>query len=59
VNTFEITIQRRVDDVWTVGAEPSRTGVFLPVRSEGTSVCNLYESGVSTEMHDCPDTGLV
>ena len=36
MNTFEITIQRKMgDSCWPVIAEQSRPGHFLPVRSEG------------------------
>jgi CHASE2 domain-containing sensor protein/energy-coupling factor transporter ATP-binding protein EcfA2 len=35
MNTFEITIQRKLGDYYPVVSEYSRAGVFLPIRSEG------------------------
>jgi hypothetical protein len=35
MQTFEITIQRQVDDTWPVVVIQSTTGVFLPTRREG------------------------
>ncbi len=35
MDTFEITVQRRVGDSWPVVVEQSASGVFLPVRAEG------------------------
>ena len=36
MSTFEITIQRKSGDTWPVVVEQSASGVFLPVRKEGT-----------------------
>ena len=36
MNSFEITVQRKLGDSWPVVVEQSASGVFLPVRHEGT-----------------------
>ena len=43
MHTFEITIQRKSGDVWPVVVEQSTSGVFLPVRDEGTLQLDLTE----------------
>lgn len=35
MHTFEITIQRKVDDHWPIVVEQGQAGVFLPIRDEG------------------------
>jgi hypothetical protein len=35
MNTFEITIQRKLGESWPVVVEQGNSGVFLPQRGEG------------------------
>jgi WD40 repeat protein len=46
--TFEITVQRKSGDVWPVVVEQSASGVFLPVRDEGTLRLDLTELASQT-----------
>ncbi|HEY5868664.1 MAG TPA: CHAT domain-containing protein [Candidatus Tectomicrobia bacterium] len=41
MHTFEITVQRKSGDIWPVVVEQSTSGVFLPVRDEGTLQLDL------------------
>jgi hypothetical protein len=43
MNTFEISVQRRMGDSWPVVVEQSATAVFLPVRHEGVLQLDLTE----------------
>jgi CHAT domain len=43
MNTFEITIQRKADNLWPVVVEQSASDVFLPVRDEGVLQVDLQE----------------
>src|SRR5262245_55512026 len=43
MHSFEITIQRKSGDVWPVVVAQSTSGVFLPVRDEGTLQLDLTE----------------
>src|SRR5262245_8019556 len=48
MHTFEITIQRKAGDAWPVVVEQSTSGVFLPVRDEGTLRLDLTELASQT-----------
>jgi WD40 repeat protein len=49
MNTFEITVQRKLGANWPVVVEQSASGIFLPVRHEGTLQLDLVElTGQST-----------
>jgi hypothetical protein len=41
MNTFEITVQRKLGTNWPVVVEQSSAGTFLPVRHEGSLQLNL------------------
>jgi hypothetical protein len=43
MNTFEITVQRKLGTSWPVVVEQNASGVFLPVRHEGTLQLDLVE----------------
>jgi hypothetical protein len=43
MNTFEITVQRKLGPSWPVVVEQSASGVFLPVRHEGSLQLDLVE----------------
>jgi tetratricopeptide (TPR) repeat protein/energy-coupling factor transporter ATP-binding protein EcfA2 len=43
MNTFEITVQRKLGTNWPVVVEQSASGTFLPVRHEGTLQLDLVE----------------
>src|SRR5437879_2866017 len=43
MNTFEITVQRKLDTHWPVVVERSASGAFLPVRREGILHLDLVE----------------
>jgi hypothetical protein len=43
MNTFEITVQRKLGPNWPVVVEQSASGIFLPVRHEGTLQLDLVE----------------
>lgn len=43
MNTFEITVQRKLGTNWPVVVEQSASGVFLPLRHEGTLLLDLVE----------------
>ena len=52
MNTFEITVQRKIEEGWPVVAEQSRTGSFLPVRSEGLLLVDPEELLALLDPHD-------
>src|SRR5436305_988120 len=43
MNKFEITVQRKLGTTWPVVVEQGASGVFLPVRHEGTLQLDLVE----------------
>ena len=43
MNTFEITVQRKLGTTWPIVVEQSASGAFLPVRNEGTLELDLVE----------------
>jgi hypothetical protein len=43
MNTFAITVQRKLGTNWPVVVEQSASGVFLPLRHEGTLLLDLVE----------------
>ena len=43
MNSFEITVQRKMGDSWPIVVEQNASGVFLPVRHEGTLELDLVE----------------
>lgn len=45
MNTFEITIQRKLGDNWPIVIEYTRSGILLPLRSEGTLKLNQEDFG--------------
>jgi hypothetical protein len=48
MHTFEITVQRKSGDAWPVVVEQSTSGVFLPLRDEGTLQLDLTELASQT-----------
>ncbi|MFB8791317.1 MAG: CHAT domain-containing protein [Potamolinea sp.] len=45
MNTFEITIQRKLGNNWPIVIEYTRSGILLPLRSEGTLKLNQEDFG--------------
>jgi hypothetical protein len=52
MQTFEITIQRKSGEEWPVVAQQSASGLFLPVRHEGTLRLDLVELNRQTTPKD-------
>jgi WD40 repeat protein len=57
MSTFEITIQRKAGETWPVVVEQSASGVFLPVRTEGT--LELDREGLLLTQLDPKDYGTI